>query len=172
MPALGGMLYGAAALRHDLVVANNEVSEGLQDSGVDINDMNFLGASERLVWKEFILVYRLLSDLMSSDTNLTSFLWISLYWFPGRKSVFLEEEDVQEDWQALLKVMEEFWQRHLNDFYPNNPDGPFLVSLQTKRDLNSAVLNAIREEGQSGSPEAIDDKIVNLFVRTGGNFAE
>jgi hypothetical protein len=37
------------------------------------------------------------------------------------------------------------------------------VSLQTKRDLNSAVLNAIREEGQSGSPEVIDDKIVNLI---------
>ena len=164
MPALGGLLYGAAALRHDLVVANNEVSEGQQDSRVDINDMNFLGASERLVWKEFILVYRLLSDLMSSDTKPDIiFVDIPLLVSRAEQSVFLEEEDVQEDWQALLNVMEDFWQRHLNDFYPNNPDGPFLVSLQTKRDLNSAVLNAIREEGQSGSPEAIDDKIVNLI---------
>ena len=97
MPALGGLLYGAAALRHDLVVANNEVSEGQQDSRVDINDMNFLGASERLVWKEFILVYRLLSDLMSSDTKPDIiFVDIPLLVSRAEQSVFLEEEDVQE----------------------------------------------------------------------------
>ena len=69
MPALGGILYGAAALRHDVVVAGNEVTEGFQDSRVDINDMNFLDASERLAWKEYILVYRLLQDLMDSDAR-------------------------------------------------------------------------------------------------------
>ena len=42
MPALGGILYGAAALRHDIVVSGNQVTEGFQDSRVDINDMNFL----------------------------------------------------------------------------------------------------------------------------------
>ena len=48
MPALGGILYGAAALRHDIVVTGTQVTEGFQDSRVDINDMNFLDASERL----------------------------------------------------------------------------------------------------------------------------
>ncbi|MFO7635722.1 MAG: hypothetical protein R6W96_00245, partial [Clostridia bacterium] len=130
MPALGGLLYGAAALRHDLVVANNEVSEGLQDSRVDINDMNFLGASERLVWKEFILVYRLLSDLMSSDTKPDIiFVDIPLLVSRADQSVFLEEEDVQEDWQALLNVMEDFWQRHPLQYHrpgqgPMPEDGP------------------------------------------------
>ena len=62
MPALGGILYGAAALRHDIVVSGTQVTEGYQDSRVDINDMNFLDASERLAWKEYILVYRLLTD--------------------------------------------------------------------------------------------------------------
>ena len=81
--------------------------------------MNFLGASERLVWKEFILVYRLLSDLMSSDTKPDIiFVDIPLLVSRAEQSVFLEEEDVQEDWQALLNVMEDFWQRHLNDFLP------------------------------------------------------
>ena len=164
MPALGGLLYGAAALRHDLVVANNEVSEGLQDSRVDINDMNFLGASERLVWKEFILVYNLLADLMNSDIRPDIiFVDIPLLVSRAEQSVFLGEEDVQEDWQALLNVMGEFWRRHLYDFFPNNPEGPFIVSLQTKRDLNSAVLTAIREEGQAGSPESVDERIVNLI---------
>src|SRR5690606_41991716 len=69
MPALGGILYGAAALRHDIVVTGNQVTEGFQDSRVDINDMNFLDASERLAWKEYILVYRLLTDLMDSDSR-------------------------------------------------------------------------------------------------------
>ena len=39
MPALGGVLYGAAALRHDVIVSGNQVTEGFQDSRVDINDM-------------------------------------------------------------------------------------------------------------------------------------
>jgi len=41
IPALGGVLYGAAALRHDVVLTGSEVTEGHQDSRVDINDMNF-----------------------------------------------------------------------------------------------------------------------------------
>ena len=69
MPALGVILYGAAALRHDIVVSGAQVTEGFQDSRVDINDMNFLDASERLAWKEYILVYRLLTDLMDSDVR-------------------------------------------------------------------------------------------------------
>lgn len=164
IPALGGVLYGAAALRHDLVVINNEVSDGFQDSRVDINDMNFLGTSERLVWKEFILVYKLLADLMSSDTTPDIiFVDIPLLVSRAEQSMFLDEEDVQEDWQALQAVIAEFWQRHLDDFYPNAPDGPLLVSLKTKKDLQGAVLNALREEGASGSPEEISENIIQLI---------
>lgn len=163
MPALGGVLYGAAALRHDIVVSGNQVTEGFQDSRVDINDMNFLDASERLAWKEYILVYQLLTDLLDSDTKPdVIFVDIPLLVPRAEQSLSLAEPDVEAEWRELIEVMEAFWQRFLPSIYPNDPNGPFLVSLQSRRDLNAAVLNALREKGPAGSPEAISSEALNL----------
>ncbi|MEV7031711.1 hypothetical protein AB0N99_15970 [Streptomyces sp. NPDC093272] len=163
MPALGGILYGAAALRHDIVVSGNQVTEGFQDSRVDINDMNFLDASERLAWKEYILVYQLLTDLLDSDTKPdVIFVDIPLLVPRAEQSLSLAEPDVEEEWCELIEVMEAFWQRFLPSIYPNDPNGPFLVSLQSRRDLNAAVLNALREKGPAGSPEAIGSEALDL----------
>jgi hypothetical protein len=163
MPALGGILYGAAALRHDIVVSGNQVTEGFQDSRVDINDMNFLDASERLAWKEYILVYQLLTDLLDSDTKPdVIFVDIPLLVPRAEQSLSLDEPDVEEEWRELIEVMEAFWQRFLPSIYPNDPNGPFLVSLQSRRDLNAAVLNALREKGPAGSPEAISSEALDL----------
>ena len=163
MPALGGVLYGAAALRHDIVVSGNQVTEGFQDSRVDINDMNFLDASERLAWKEYILVYQLLTDLLDSDTKPdVIFVDIPLLVPRAEQSLSLAEPDVEEEWRELIEVMEAFWQRFLPSIYPNDPNGPFLVSLQSRRDLNAAVLNALREKGPAGSPEAISSEALDL----------
>lgn len=163
MPALGGVLYGAAALRHDIVVSGNQVTEGFQDSRVDINDMNFLDASERLAWKEYILVYQLLTDLLDSDTKPdVIFVDIPLLVPRAEQSLSLAEPDVEAEWRELIEVMEAFWQRFLPSIYPNDPNGPFLVSLQSRRDLNAAVLNALREKGPAGSPEAISSEALDL----------
>lgn len=166
MPALGGILYGAAALRHDIVLAGNEVTEGHQDSRVDINDMNFLDASERLAWKEYILVYRLLADVMDAEARPDIiFVDIPLLVPRAEQSLSLGESDVEEEWRELLEVMESFWQRYLPAIYPNDPDGPFLVSLQSKKDLNAAVLNAFREKGADGSPEPISRDAIELVQK-------
>ncbi len=163
MPALGGVLYGAAALRHDVIVSGNQVTEGFQDSRVDINDMNFLDASERLAWKEYILVYRLLTDLMEADARPdVIFVDIPLLVPRAEQSVSLGEPEVAAEWDELLEVMEGFWQRYLPSVFPNDPKGPFLVSLQSRRDLNAAVLNALREKGADGSPEAISSEALDL----------
>jgi hypothetical protein len=74
----------------------------------------------------------------------------------------LAEPDVEEEWRELIEVMEAFWQRFLGSIYPNDPNGPFLVSLQSRRDLNAAVLNALREKGSAGSPEAISPEAIDL----------
>ena len=162
MPALGGILYGAAALRQDIVVSGNQVTEGFQDSRVDINDMNFLDASERLAWKEYVLVYQLLTDLLESDTARRHLRRHPLLVPRAEQSLSLAEPDVEEEWRELIEVMEAFWQRFLPSIYPNDPNGPFLVSLQSRRDLNAAVLNALREKGPAGSPEAISSEALDL----------
>jgi hypothetical protein len=166
MPALGGVLYGAAALRHDVVLSGSEVTESHQDSRVDVNDMNFLDASERLAWKEYVLVYRLLADVMDADARPDIiFVDIPLLVPRAEQSLSLGETDVEEEWRELLDVMESFWQRYLPAIYPNDPDGPFLVSLQSKKDLNAAVLNAFREKGADGSPEAIREDAIDLVQK-------
>ncbi len=163
MPALGGVLYGAAALRHDVTVVEGEVSEGFQDSRVDINDMNYLDSSDRLVWKEYLLVYRLLTDLMETRPwpNII-FLDLPLLVPRAEQSVANPEIEIEEEWAELLEVMEKFWGRFLAEIYPKNPSGPYLVSLQTKRDLASGLLNALREKGLQGSPESVGKEAVAL----------
>jgi len=163
MPALGGVLYGAAALRHDITVSGNQVAEGFQDSRVDIDDMNYLDATQRLAWKEYILVYRLLTDLLDSDTRPDIiFVDIPLLVPRAEQSMSLNEADVEEEWRELIELMEAFWQRFLPSIYPNDPNGPFLVSLQSRRDLDAAILNALREQGDAGSPEAISREALDL----------
>jgi hypothetical protein len=165
LPAFGGVLYGAAALRHDITVVGSEVVEGFQDSRVDVNDMNFLDSSERLAWKEYILVYRLLNDLFESDHRPALILVdIPLLVPRADQSLSLAEPEVEAEWSELLRVMNGFWQKHLPSIYPNDPDGPFLVSLQSKKDLNSAVLNAIREKGANGSPEALSPEVIQIVT--------
>jgi hypothetical protein len=163
MPALGGVLYGAAALRHDVIITDSEVAEGFQDSRVDINDMNYLDTSERLAWKEYVQVYRLLSDVMDSKPrpNIV-FVDIPLLVPRAEQSLSLGESDVEEEWRELTEVMEGFWQRFLSTIYPNDPNGPYLISLQTKKDLNAAVLNALREKGSEGSPDPVSQGAIQL----------
>lgn len=173
MPALGGILYGAAALRHDIVVSGNEVTEGFQDSRVDINDMNFLDASERLAWKEYILVYQLLTDLLDSDTKPdVIFVDIPLLVPRAEQSLSLAEPDVEEEWRELIEVMEAFWQRFLPFIYPHDPSGPFLVSLQSRRDLNSAVLNALRERDRRARPRQSTVRRWTLYRASGRSCGE
>jgi len=125
--------------------------------------MNFLDASERLAWKEYILVYQLLTDLLDSETRPdVIFVDVPLLVPRAEQSLSLAEPDVEEEWRELIEVMEAFWQRFLPSIYPNDPNGPFLVSLQSRRDLNAAVLNALREKGTAGSPEAISSEALDL----------
>ncbi len=65
LQAFGGILYGAAALRHDVTIIGNKVVETFQDSRIDINDMNYLVNRQRLTWKEYLLVYTLLNEIFS-----------------------------------------------------------------------------------------------------------
>ena len=163
MPALGGLLYGAAALRHDITLAGAQMSEGFQDARVDINDMNFLEAHERLAWKEYCLVYRLLAELFESNARPDIiFIDIPLLVPRSEQSLDLAEPDVKEEWDELLDVTNGFWNRFLSRIYPNDPAGTYLVSLQSKEELNSAILHAVREKGAAGSPEPMTREVVEL----------
>ena len=65
LPAFGGVLYGVAALRQDVTVAGNQIVSTFQDSRVEVNDTNYLETKQRLAWREYILVYELLSEIFN-----------------------------------------------------------------------------------------------------------
>jgi hypothetical protein len=76
IPAFGGVLYGAAALRQDVnLVEGTEgkpptATPSYQDSEVDVADMTFVQTSNRLIWKEYRLAYSLLETLFEQGAGL------------------------------------------------------------------------------------------------------
>jgi hypothetical protein len=55
VPAFGGVLYGAVALRQDITLAEGKASPSFQDSQVDMSDMTFVQVANRLTWAEYHL---------------------------------------------------------------------------------------------------------------------
>ncbi|QTA78416.1 Uncharacterized protein dnl_06370 [Desulfonema limicola] len=162
LQAFGGILYGAAALRQDLTIIGNKVVETFQDSRIDINDMNYLVNRQRLIWKEYLLVYTLLNELFS-EPELPDIILIDLPLLVGRgeQSGQIENDDIAEEWAAVMDCMTSFWERHLSRIFPENPEGPMLVSISSRH--FGAILNALREKGQDGTPEDIEIDTLELI---------
>lgn len=171
LPAFGGVLYGAAALRHDVSVAGSRVVETFQDSRIDINDMNYLATRQRLTWKEYLLVYQLLSDLFA-ETTLPDIILLDIPLLVARtqQTGTLEDEDIEEEWREVMSTMTTFWENNLSRTFPENPNGPMLVSVSTRH--FGAVLNAIREQGDLASPEVVDSEAIALISQEWGRLRE
>lgn len=159
--AFGGILYGAAALRHDVTVQGNRVVDTFQDCRTDVNDIDYMETRQRLSWKEYLLVYGLLEDLFA-ETKLPDVILLDTPLLVPRaqQSNLLEDEDINEEWQELMKAMTSFWEKNLGRIFPEDRSGPMLVSLSTRH--FGAVLSAIKEKGDLASPETIGDEAVSL----------
>ncbi len=159
--AFGGVLYGAAALRCDVTVAGNRVIDTYQDSRIDVNDMNYLETKKRLAWKEYALVYTLLQELFA-ETNPPDIVLLDIPLLVPRaqQSGALESEDLLQEWEDLMAAMTSFWERNLQRVFPQDRQGPLLVSLSTR--YTGAILHGIREKGVMASPEEIDPQAAAL----------
>ncbi len=52
--AFGGLLYGAAAVSHELITSGPDLNHGGQDSRLDVGDMTLLEADRRLSWEDLL----------------------------------------------------------------------------------------------------------------------
>lgn len=160
--AFGGVLYGSSALRHDILISGNKVIDTFQDSRIDINDMNYLETKQRLIWKEYNLVYQLLDELLSeSELPDIIILDIPLILKRTEQSNKLEIEEIKEEWDETLEVISKFWQKHLPNVFPENPNGPIIISLSEK--YFGAALYAINEKDHTASPEELKTEIISLI---------
>lgn len=163
VPAFGGVLYGAAALRQDVVVAERKATASYQDSQVDVADMTFVQVDNRLQWKEYGLTYQLLEDLFdgASLPDLV-LLDLPLLVFRGIQAASVGDDDVRDEWEGLLDLLSRFWGRYAGRCYPSNPNGPLVVHLG--RQHFGAVLTAIQAEGVKGAVDPVTPELAALVA--------
>lgn len=164
LPAFGGVLYGVAALRQDVTVAGNQIVNTFQDSRVEVNDTNYLETKQRLAWREYILVYELLTDIFG-ETELPDIIFVDmpLLVARGSQSGMLENQEIHQEWEELMQVMRRFWERNTTRIFPANRNGPILVSTSTR--YFGALLNAIKEKGGLASSEKLEPELIELIVQ-------
>ena len=164
LPAFGGVLYGVAALRQDVTVAGNQIVNTFQDSRVEVNDTNYLETKQRLAWREYILVYELLSEILG-ETELPDIIFVDmpLLVARGSQSGMVENEEIRQEWEEVMQVMSRCWERNTARFFPANRNVPILVATSTL--YFGAVLNAIKEKGALASSEKLEPELVDLIVQ-------
>ena len=169
IPAFGGVLYGAAALRQDVNLV--EGAEGkpptatlsYQDSEVDVADMTFVQTSNRLIWKEYRLAYSLLEALfeeaMLPDLIL---LDLPLLIVRGLHVAVLADDDVRDEWNDLLEMITRFWGRYAARCFPADPDGPLVAHLGRKH--FGAILTAVQADGVKGAVDPVTPELARLVA--------
>jgi len=169
IPAFGGVLYGAAALRQDVTLV--EGAEGkpptatpsYQDSQVDVADMTFVQVSNRLVWKEYHLTYSLLETLFEEATLPDLILLdLPLLVVRGLHAAALADDDVRDEWKELMELMSRFWGRYAACCFPLNPNGPLVAHLGRKH--FGAILTAVRSDGVKGAIDPVTPELAQLVA--------
>jgi hypothetical protein len=171
IPAFGGVLYGAAALRQDVTLINGKATPNYQDSQVDVADMTFVQVPNRLVWKQYHLAYQLLEDLFEEATLPDLILLdLPLLVVRGIQIGALADDDVAEEWEALLELMTRFWGRYGERCFPTNPGGPLVAHLGRRH--FGAVLTAIKADGVKGAVDPITSELAQLVINDWDNLRQ
>jgi hypothetical protein len=161
IPAFGGVLYGAVALRQDVSIVDSKATPTYQDSQVDVADMTFVNVANRLAWKEYRLTYALLEDLFEGATLPDLILLdLPLLVVRGVQVTALADDDVSEEWHDLLELMTRFWGRYAARCFPLDADGPLVAHLG--RAHFGAVLTAVRAEGVKGAVDPVTPELARL----------
>jgi len=167
IPAFGGVLYGAAALRQDVTVAADAASKHpratptYQDSQVDVADMTFVQVRNRMIWKEYRLAYALMEDLFEEATLPDLILLdLPLLVVRGVQVAALADDDVREEWDELLELITRFWGRYAPSCFPLNADGPLVAHLGRRH--FGAILTALQADGVKGAVDPVTPELAQL----------
>jgi hypothetical protein len=163
IPAFGGVLYGAAALRQDVNLVDGKATPSYQDSEVDVADMTFVQTSNRLIWKEYRLAYSLLEALFE-DAALPDLIVLDLPLLivRGLHVAALADDDVRDEWNDLLELITRFWGRYAARCFPADPDGPLVAHLGRKH--FGAILTAVQADGVKGAVDPVTPELARLVA--------
>jgi len=142
--ALGGFIYASAAVRTDILIQENKISSTGTDSVSELDDIDFEAQRKRLDLVEMRHCYALVERLLIQNAAINLILidtplFIDRDMAPLKRNVrhWLEYEKTRD-------AIDLFWQKHRQDLFPWNPEGPILTSILAER--FSAIVSIARQD--------------------------
>lgn len=165
---MGGFLFAAGAVRLDILVDDNRVSTGTQDSVCEVDDIDFEDQRNRLRLIGIRQAYQL-ADQAMQDGERRDLLLLDCSLLLSRSMVAPRDDAARrphrEAYDAAYAAIEAFWERHRSRLFPWDPDGPVLVGVGTGRyaavsqlatqDLRSADGRGFVLPGEALDPAAL-----------------
>lgn len=133
IPAFGGILYSAGALRQDLSIQDGVVYQTYQDSLVDIDEADDVDVTQKLKFVHINQMYDLLEELLN-EANRPELVIVDSPLILERSDAPLESyEELHFNYIACKERIEQFWKEHKHEIYPFNSSGIKIVSVSSKR---------------------------------------
>lgn len=166
---MGGFLYAAGAVRLDVLVDDNRVSTGTQDSVCEVDDIDFEDQRNRLRLIGIRQAYHL-ADAAMRDGERRDLLLLDSPLLLSRSMVAPREDTAhrahREAYEAAAAAVERFWADHRDRLFPWADDGPVVVGIGTGRyaaitqlatqDLRSADGRGFVLPGEAIDPRLLD----------------
>ncbi|ACN17952.1 hypothetical protein HRM2_49040 [Desulforapulum autotrophicum HRM2] len=145
--ALGGFIFGSAAVRTDMRIDQNQVSTCGSDSVSELDDIDFEAQRKRLDLVEMRHAYALVERMLKNESPsqlilLDTPLFISREMIPLKRNIKHWAE-----YEKTRKTIGNFWDDYRGMLFPWNPNGPVLASLLAER--FSAVVSIARQDLRS-----------------------
>lgn len=162
MPAFGGILYGVLAVSQTMGLDGEHVNQMRWNTRVQIDDMDWLSYQQRLRWREYGVMYDLLTALLDQEPGLELILVnIPLLITPREIAVGTDDEQIQQEWEELRAKMSAFWTQYQGRLYPRGGSGPALVSISHRP--ATAIMTALHQGGSNASPDVLSDDLLALI---------
>lgn len=133
---MGGFLYAAGAVRLDVIIDDNRVATGTQDSVCEVDDIDNEDQRLRLQLISIRQAYEL-ADAAMRDGSRRGLILLDSPLLLSRAMVAPRDNAVhrghREAYEAALQRVQQFWLDHREQLYPWAEDGPVLVSVGTGR---------------------------------------
>jgi hypothetical protein len=133
---MGGFLYAAGAVRLDVLVEDNRVATGTQDSVCEVDDIDYEDQRERLKLLSIRQAYEL-ADAALRDGERRELLLLDCPLLLSRSMAAPREDGAhrghREAYDAAFATVERFWATHRESLFPWASDGPVVVSVGSGR---------------------------------------
>lgn len=164
--ALGGFLYVSAAVRSDLLIADNKVSTLGHDSISELDDIDFEAQRKRLELIEIRQSYDLAEKVLQSE-EIPDLILVDTPLFLSRDMIPLKRNVRHtQEYARTESVIEKFWQKYRERLYPWDENGPVLAGIMAER--FSAIVSIAKQDLRTADgrkhlllTDGFDDSLTN-----------